>query len=66
MKHLFLFFTILPALAFSQYDGNTTPNYSELIEQYKKWDAEYDEIALYNMGKSDTEFPLYVCLINAG
>jgi len=65
MKLLSLF-AFLPVLAFSQYDGNTTPNYSELIDQYKKWDAEHDEIALYSMGKSDTEFPLYVCLINAG
>ncbi len=59
-------FTLLPALAFSQYDGNTTPNYPELIAQYKEWDSKHDEISLYNMGNSDTEFPLYVCLINAG
>lgn len=56
----------LPFLSFSQYEGNTTPNYPELIAQYQAWDKAHDEIQLYNMGKSDTEFPLYVCLINAG
>lgn len=57
---------MFPFLSFSQYDGNTTPNYPQLIAQYQLWDKQHDEIQLYNMGKSDTEYPLYVCLINAG
>jgi len=60
-----LLFLLLPFCAHAQYDGNTTPTYPELIAQYQKWDAQHEEIRLYNMGKSDTEYPLYVCLINA-
>lgn len=60
------FFCIFPLFSFAQYDGNTTLTYPELITQYQKWDEEHEEIALFNMGMSDTEFPLYVCLINAG
>ena len=63
---LLLFLTLIPTIVLAQYDGNTTPNYAELIAQYKEWDSKHDEISLYNMGNSDTEFPLYVCLINAG
>lgn len=61
-----LLFLLIPVFAHAQYDGNTTPTYTELIDQYKKWDAEHEEIWLFNMGNSDTEYPLYVCLINAG
>lgn len=61
-----LFICLFPILSFAQYDGNTTLTYPELITQYQKWDKEHAEITLYNMGMSDTEFPLYVCLINAG
>lgn len=61
----FAFFTLLfPLFAFSQWDGNTTPTYPELIEIYKKWDAQHAEIELYQMGESDTEFPIYLVVIN--
>lgn len=61
----FAFFTLLfPLFAFSQWDGNTTPTYPELIEIYKKWDAQHAEIELYRMGESDTEFPIYLVIIN--
>lgn len=57
---------LFPLVATAQYDGNTTPNYDELIAQYHAWDQAHEEILLLNMGKSDTEFPIYLCLINAG
>ncbi len=63
MRHLL--FLLIPVFAQAQYDGNTTPAYPELIAQYQKWDKEHEEIRLYNMGKSDTEYPIYLCLINA-
>ncbi|WP_430406957.1 M14 family zinc carboxypeptidase [Fluviicola sp.] len=59
------FFTFLfPLLAFAQWDGNSTPTYPELIGIYKKWDAQHAEIELYEMGESDTEFPIYLVIIN--
>jgi hypothetical protein len=61
----FAFFTLLfPFVAFAQWDGNTTPTYPELIEIYKKWDAQHAEIELYQMGESDTELPIYLVIIN--
>ncbi|AEA45870.1 peptidase M14 [Fluviicola taffensis] len=59
------FFAILfPLLGFAQWDGNRTPTYPELIEIYKKWDSQHAEIELYQMGESDTEFPIYLVLLN--
>nr|WP_294860378.1 M14 family zinc carboxypeptidase [uncultured Fluviicola sp.] len=59
------FFTLLfPLLSQAQWDGNKTPAYPELIEIYKKWDAQHSEIELYQMGESDTEFPIYLVIIN--
>ncbi|MCE2710989.1 MAG: hypothetical protein LW688_00430 [Cryomorphaceae bacterium] len=43
---------------------NQTPTYEELISAYKKLDEQHKEIELYAMGCSDTEFPIYVCIIN--
>mgnify|MGYP000328732512 CR=1 FL=1 len=50
--------------AWTQYEGNTTPTYPELIKIYEKLDAEHDEIELYNMGGSDHGLPIYLCVIN--
>jgi hypothetical protein len=59
------FFTLLfPLLSLAQWDGNKTPTYPELIDIYKKWDAQHAEVELYQMGESDTEFPIYLVIIN--
>lgn len=66
MKYALLFilnFTI-QFVSFAQWDKNTTPTYEELIAIYKKWDAEHKEIQLFEMGESDADFPLYLCVIN--
>jgi len=55
---------IFPLIGLAQWDGNLTPTYPELIEIYKKWNLEHPEIELYEMGESDTEFPIYLVLIN--
>lgn len=66
MKTLFLFLSLvfIPEILFSQWDKNTTPTYQELIAIYQKWDAEHEEIQLFNMGESDADFPIYLCVIN--
>lgn len=61
---LTFFALIFPLLSLAQWDGNKTPTYPELIEIYKKWDLEHTEIELYQMGESDTEFPIYLVFIN--
>lgn len=59
------FFALLfPLFGLAQWDGNKTPTYPELIQIYKKWDADHKEIELYQMGGSDTEFPIYLVIIN--
>ena len=55
---------LFPLLALAQWDENKTPTYPELIEIYKKWDLMHSEIELYQMGESDTEFPLYLVILN--
>jgi hypothetical protein len=57
-----LFFSTLPLTA--QWSGNMTPTYPELIAYYQKLDREHSEIELYAMGGSDTDWPIYVCIIN--
>jgi len=61
---LTFFALIFPLFALAQWDGNKTPTYPELIQIYKKWDAGHKEIELYQMGESDTEFPIYLVIIN--
>ena len=61
---LTFFALIFPLLALAQWDENKTPTYPELIEIYKKWDLMHSEIELYQMGESDTEFPLYLVILN--
>jgi len=63
MKLAFLIL-LFPLFSFAQWDGNKTPAYQELIEIYKKWDAQHSEIELYQMGGSDTELPIYLVIIN--
>lgn len=66
MKRLFLFsFLFVPYLLFSQWRGETSPSYPELVAHLKKLDKENREIKLYNMGLSDYGLPIYVLIINA-
>ncbi len=55
----------LTTLSFGQLKGNTTLNYTELIEKYRELDAAHAEIELYEMGPSDYGLPIYVVLVNA-
>jgi hypothetical protein len=48
----------------AQWSGNTTPTYPELIAYYEQLDRDHAEIELYAMGASDTEWPIYVCIVN--
>lgn len=65
MKHvIFLIFFGIATMSLAQWSQNTTPTYPELIAYYQKLDREHPEIELYAMGKSDTEWPIYVCVIN--
>lgn len=66
MKNVFaiLSFVLSASLSFSQWNGNTTPGYPELIAYYQQLDKQHPEIELYVAGKSDTDWPIYVCIIN--
>lgn len=65
MKNIFWFACLMASVAArSQWAGNTTPDYPELIAYYQQLDRLHPEIELYEIGKSDTEWPLYVCIIN--
>ena len=48
----------------AQYDGNSTPTYSDLIQDYQKIANEHKEISLFQMGESDYGLPIYLCVIN--
>ena len=63
---LFLTFFFIHLLTFGQTDwkGNTTPTYGELIAYLQKLDRENQEISLYNMGASDHGQPIYLCVVN--
>ncbi len=61
---LFLLSYCIPLVGFSQWNGSTTPTYPELIAYYKQLDAAHPEVELYAMGASDTDWPIYVCIIN--
>lgn len=55
-----------PLFLFAQWDKNQTPTYPELIDLYKELAAENQEIQLFQMGASDTEYPIYLVVINGG
>lgn len=61
---LTFFALIFPLLGLAQWDGNLTPTYPELIQIYENWDRDHKEIELYQMGESDTEFPIYLVILN--
>lgn len=66
MKTIFLLllFFIVSSISIAQYDGNTTPTYTELIDVYQKLADENDELSLFQMGDSDYGLPIYLCVIN--
>jgi hypothetical protein len=49
----------------SQWNGNDSPTYPELISHLKKLDKEHKEIKMFNMGKSDYGLPIYLFVVNA-
>lgn len=63
-KILFLACLALSASLNAQWSGNTSPTYPELIAYYQQLDRAHPEIELYAMGGSDTDWPIYVCIIN--
>jgi hypothetical protein len=62
------FFIFVSVSCFSQsnWTGNTSPTYPELIEHLKKLDKTHKEFSMYNMGPSDYGLPIYLCIINGG
>lgn len=63
-----LLMLFLSQLSFSQsnWTGNTSPTYPELIDHLQKLDKAHKELSLYNMGPSDYGLPIYVFVINGG
>jgi hypothetical protein len=61
-------FILLSYSCFSQsnWTGNTSPTYSELIVHLKKLDKAHKELSMYNMGPSDYGLPIYLFVINGG
>lgn len=59
-----LLFSLFSSTLHAQWAANTTPTYPELIAHYQQLDREHTEIELYAMGASDTDWPIYVCIIN--
>ncbi len=49
---------------YSQFKGNTSPTYPELIAHLQRLDQQHEEIELYNMGQSDYGLPIYLCVVN--
>ncbi|MFM6935672.1 MAG: hypothetical protein ACKOXP_09525 [Flavobacteriales bacterium] len=49
----------------SNWTGNTSPTYPELIKHLQKLDKEHKELSMYNMGPSDYGLPIYLFVINA-
>ncbi|MFY7945261.1 MAG: hypothetical protein ACOVNZ_11790 [Crocinitomicaceae bacterium] len=48
----------------SKWEGNSSPNYEELIAHLKAVSKENPEVELYAMGPSDYGLPIYLCVIN--
>lgn len=68
---LFYFLTVLIVTShsvFSQsnWKGNTSPTYPELIEHLKKLDKQHMELSMFAMGPSDYGLPIYLFVINGG
>lgn len=61
------FFLALLVISFNtcaQWSANTTPDYPQLIAHLQELHRKHPEIELYRAGGSDTEWPVYVCIVN--
>jgi len=64
ISSLFIF-TGLSYWGQSKWNGNTSPDYFQLIAALKQLDKESQRVSLYNMGPSDVPgLPIYVCILN--
>lgn len=50
----------------SNWTGNTSPTYPDLIKHLQKLDKEHKELSMFNMGPSDYGLPIYLFVINGG
>lgn len=50
---------------FESSDGTETPEYSDVIDYYTRLSKEYSEITLFEMGPTDSGFPLHLVVFNA-
>jgi len=62
---LFCSFVLLEFYGVSQWNGNDSPSYTDLISYLKKLDKEHKEIKMFNMGRSDYGLPIYLFVVNA-
>lgn len=61
-------FILVSVSCFSQsnWTGNTSPTYPELIDHLHKLDKKHQELSMFNMGPSDYGLPIYLFVINGG
>ena len=68
MKLVFVFFISIFSYSLldaqSNWEGNQTPTYNELIAHLKLLSSQHHEVELYAMGKSDYGLPIYLCIVN--
>jgi hypothetical protein len=50
---------------YSHLEGNTSPEYDDLISFYKDLASKHDDISLYQMGQSDYGKPIYLCILGS-
>lgn len=62
--HVIFFCFVFPSLAISQFNGNQTPTYPDLIRFYDSVSTKNNSVELYNFGLSDYGLPIYVCVLN--
>ncbi|MBI2259320.1 MAG: hypothetical protein HYU67_10540 [Flavobacteriia bacterium] len=60
---ILLFVLLFPILCFSQFEGNKTPTYKQLLHFYDSL-RNIGQVELYNMGDSDYGLPIYLCVLN--
>lgn len=64
---LFIFILAIShfSMSQSQWTGNASPDYFELIQHLKKLDKQSPRLSLYAMGASDVYgLPIYICILN--
>jgi hypothetical protein len=61
----FLFLLINQSIAQKMdWSGNTSPDYTSLINYYKQLAKSNKRVELYCMGNSDYGLPIFLCIIN--